>query len=99
MALACKPTLEDLTNAITLFRPQLAKEIALQTYGCDGELKLATRTNNPECLLPGGEGQELSCCVRGILSSQADLRTTRSQIEEIIEEASHLVIPYPKFHL
>jgi hypothetical protein len=35
---------------------------------------------------------------RGILSSQADFRTTRSQIEEIIEEAGHLVIFYPKFH-
>jgi len=47
-------------------------------------------------LLPG-EGQE-SRCARGIFSSPADFRTFGSQIEEIIEEAGHLVIFYPKFH-
>jgi hypothetical protein len=54
--------------------------------------------NNPECLLPGGEGEELSCGAEGILSSQADFRISRNQIEEIIEEAGYLVIFYPKFH-
>jgi hypothetical protein len=64
--------------------------------------------NNPECLLSGtgsygiygdSEGQgSLSRCARGILSNQADFRTTRSQIEEIIEGAGHLIIFYPKFH-
>jgi len=56
------------------------------------------RIDNPECLVPRDEGQELSCCVRAILSSQADFKATRSQIEKIIEEAGHLVIFYPKFH-
>jgi hypothetical protein len=56
------------------------------------------RINNPEFLRPREEGQELSCCARAILSGQADFKASRSQIEEIIEEAGHLVIFYPNFH-
>jgi hypothetical protein len=56
------------------------------------------RINNPECLRPREEGQELSCCARAILSGQADFKASRSQIEEIVEQAGHLVIFYPKFH-
>lgn len=52
-----------------------------------------------DCLLADDEGQESkSCYARGILSSQADFKATRSQIEEIIEDAGYLVNFYPKFH-
>jgi hypothetical protein len=57
----------------------------------------------PECLLPRDDGQ-LGIIIYPaaqeayFLSSQADFRATRSQIEEIIEDAGHLVIVYLKFH-
>jgi hypothetical protein len=34
---------EGLANVVTLFLSQLAKDIALQTDGCDGGLQLAAR--------------------------------------------------------
>ena len=47
---------------------------------------------NPNCLL-GGE-----CCATAVLSSQDDFKSTRSRLQEIVEDAGHIIILYPKFH-
>ena len=47
---------------------------------------------NPECLLGG------DCCAVAILSAQEDFRSARSRLQEIVEEAGHIFLLYPKFH-
>jgi hypothetical protein len=44
----------------------------------------------------GLEGR--TCCAAAILSAQPDFKGQRSRIEEIVEDAGHLVMFYPKFH-
>ena len=52
----------------------------------------AKRVPNPECLLGG------DCCAVAILSAQEDFKSTRSRLQEIVEEAGHIFLPHPKFH-
>ena len=47
---------------------------------------------NSNCLL-GGE-----CCATTVLSSQDDFKSTRSRLQEIVEDTGHIFILYPKFH-
>ena len=47
---------------------------------------------NPECLLGG------DCCAVAILSAQEDFRSARSRLQEIVEEAGHIFLLYPKSH-
>ena len=57
-------------------------------------LRLRCGNSQKNCKLdtPGG------CCARGLLSIQEDFRAQKSLVEEVIEEAGHLVLLYPKFH-
>ena len=50
------------------------------------------RVPNPQCL-QGGE-----CCATEILSAQDDFRSTRSRLQEIVEDAGHIFLLYLKFH-
>ena len=50
------------------------------------------RVSNLECLLGG------DCCAVTILSAQEDFRSPRSRLQEIVEEAGHIFLLYPKFH-
>ena len=54
--------------------------------------KKTKRIPNPNCLL-GGE-----CCATAVLSAQEDFKSTRSRLQEIVEDAGHIFILYPKFH-
>jgi len=47
---------------------------------------------NPQCLQGG------TCCARALLASQPDFQAQKSQLQEAIEQAGHLVIFYPAFH-
>ena len=51
--------------------------------------------DNPSCLRPT-DGRQ--CCARAILSSQPDFAAQKSCLEEVIENAGHLVLFYPKLH-
>lgn len=53
------------------------------------------RIPDPACIRPI-DGRQ--CCARAILSSQPDFATQKSRLEDVIEEAGHLVLFYPKFH-
>ena len=48
--------------------------------------------NITNCLL-GGE-----CCATAVLYAQEDSKSTRSRLQEIVEDAGHIFILYPKFH-
>ena len=50
------------------------------------------RVFNPQCLV-GGE-----CCATAILSAQDDFQSTRSRLQEIVEDTGHIFLLYPKFH-
>ena len=50
------------------------------------------RVPNSNCLLVG------ECCATAVLSSQDDFKSTRSRLQEIVEDAGHIFILYPKFH-
>ena len=50
------------------------------------------RVPNPECLLRG------DCCAVAILSAQENFRSARSRLQDIVEEAGHIFLLYPKFH-
>ena len=48
--------------------------------------------SNPEYLLRG------DCCAVAILSAQGGFRSARSRLQEIVEEAGHIFLLYPKFY-
>ena len=50
------------------------------------------RVSNPEYLLRS------DCCAVAILSTQEDFRSARSRLQEIVEEAGHIFLLYPKIH-
>ena len=50
------------------------------------------RVSNPDSLLRG------DCCAVAILSAQEDFRSAGSGLQEIVEEAGHIFLLYPKFH-
>lgn len=47
---------------------------------------------NPICLQGG------TCCARALLAAQPDFQAQKSQLQEAIERAGHLVVFYPAFH-
>ena len=52
----------------------------------------AKRVSNTERLLGG------DCCAVAILSAQEDFKSAPSRLQEIVEEAGHTFLLYPKFH-
>ena len=52
-----------------------------------------------ECLMcKKKESQRVDCCARKIMTSQLDFVAQKSAIVEVIENAGHLCVFYPKFH-
>ena len=47
---------------------------------------------NPICLQGG------NCCACALLAAQPDFQAQKSQLQEAIERAGHLVVFYPPFH-
>ena len=50
------------------------------------------KVSNLECLLGG------DCCAVAIFSAQEDFGSARSRLQEIVEEAGHIFLLYPKIH-
>ena len=46
---------------------------------------------NPNCLLGG-------CCATAVVSARKYFKSTRSRLQEIVEDAGQIFILYPKFH-
>lgn len=89
------------TNGIQKGMETILKEQKLWRYGLKAQCRIdnpdkTKKTKhilNPQCLT----GYQ-NCCARGILSGQDDFKAQRSQIQEVIEDAGHSVLFYPKFH-
>jgi hypothetical protein len=72
-----------------------------------GGLIAECKISNPN---PGGKSKKVdnpessnpltprSCCAQAVITSQPDFNAQKSQLEEEITEAGHLVLFYPKFH-
>ena len=56
---------------------------------------MSKKVDNPEC---GHPLTPRSCCARAVIASQPDFHAKKSQLQEVITEAGHLILFYPKFH-
>ncbi|RPB05987.1 hypothetical protein L873DRAFT_1850251 [Choiromyces venosus 120613-1] len=70
-------------------------QVIVQEHGLwQNSLHLRCGNSQKSCKLdtPGG------CCTHSLLSIQEDFLAQKSRLEEVIKEAGHLAILYPKFH-